>query len=455
MPRLNQKRGSDLTLSNKNRLIEKYKISEQRGNGIFTNLINRLPSSDEMARPMYSGEKHMVLKLKNGKSGMANYMGPGTQVLKRLERGDPGRTPADMVAKRHDVDFTLAQTAPNKQEQLKMARTADNRMVKSLKEIQKGKHGGDAFRNIQAGMRGIEAKMALENRGLLSPSKFAGDLKKFTPKETGLLMSARNDLEQKGYGHCGSGLGLPGSGLKKKLLSQMKRDKLKKKVSAIVKMSGRGLTLPGGELLPTADLLNFVVKDMVPNLLKKSGLKKLPMKTLAPLIGAALKMSKGKNVEGLAKNLSTAILPLLTLQKLKGMNMRGNGLMDVFSIMKKKINAKLVSAIGSALKAYIASHQRGSGLKLAGQGMCGGGIFSSIGSAFKKAFSSIPRAALAVGSLGISETFLQPLDLLKSTTGIKGSKIIDTAMPVIGLVGGPELRIASGLTSKALKGMDL
>ena len=147
----------------------------------------------------------MVLKLKNGKSGMANYMGPGTQVLKRLERGDPGRTPADMVAKRHDVDFTLAQTAPNKQEQLKMARTADNRMVKSLKEIQKGKHGGDAFRNIQAGMRGIEAKMALENRGLLSPSKFAGDLKKFTPKETGLLMSARNDLEQKGYGHCGSG----------------------------------------------------------------------------------------------------------------------------------------------------------------------------------------------------------------------------------------------------------
>ena len=92
-------------------------------------------------------------------------------------------------------------------------------------------------------------------------------------------------------------------------------------------------------------------------------------------------------------------------------------------------------------------------------GQQGGNIFDSIGSAFKRTFSSLPRAALAVGTLGVSETFLQPLDLLKSTTGIKGSQILDVAAPIIGAVGtatgNPELALGSKLTSKALKQLGL
>jgi hypothetical protein len=418
------------------------------GDGYLQQLINKLPSSDSTARPLYPGENHMVLKLKNGKNGVANYMGPNTHVVERLRRGDPGRTPADNVAKRHDIDFILAQEAPDKPTQLRFAREADKRMVSSLRKIQSGAHGGDSFRNIQAGMRGIEAKMDLENRGLLNPSTFAGDLVKHSPSDSALLKGERDKLTQQGYG-------LPGSGLKRQVIKKLKRDRMKRTaVSKIVKMSGRGLTLPGGQLLPSGDILKFVVHDLLPNLLKKSGLSDIPMKTVAPIIGQVLKLSRGANIDQLSQNLTHAILPLMTLKKLKMSKMTGAGLASILYSMKTKLNDKLVEAIGRAIKSYIAS-QRGNGLKLPGQGMCGSGLFSSIGSAFKRAFSSIPRAALAVGSMGISETFLQPLDVVKKTTGIKGSQVLDLVSPVLGVVGGPEMGIAGKLTSSVLKKIDL
>lgn len=101
-------------------------------------------------------------------------------------------------------------------------------------------------------------------------------------------------------------------------------------------------------------------------------------------------------------------------------------------------------------------------LRQQGMGHCGcqyGGDFLGIGKAFKKIGKSIVsnplRLALGIGSLGLSETFLQPLDLLKSKTGLKGSKILDVAAPVLSAVGGPELALGSKLTSKALKQMGL
>ena len=88
-------------------------------------------------------------------------------------------------------------------------------------------------------------------------------------------------------------------------------------------------------------------------------------------------------------------------------------------------------------------------------GQCGGNIFDSIGSAFKRTFSSPLRGLAAVSSLGLSETFLQPLDLLKSKTGVKGSDVLKKAAPVISAVGGPELALGSKLTSKGLSMMGL
>ena len=183
-----------------------------------TAIRNMIPSSDETARNGFAGEEHMILQLKNGKNGVANYMGPGTEVIKRLTRGDPGRTPADMVAKRHDIDYTLAQGARDTAGQLKQIRTADTRMINSLKKIQASR--SDAGRNIQAGMRLIQAKNLAEDAGLMDKSKFAGSLAKISDPDKVLLMSNRASLTQQGYG-----LSLPGGSLKQKLIKGINKKK--------------------------------------------------------------------------------------------------------------------------------------------------------------------------------------------------------------------------------------
>ena len=86
---------------------------------------------------------------------------------------------------------------------------------------------------------------------------------------------------------------------------------------------------------------------------------------------------------------------------------------------------------------------------------CGGNIFGDIGRAFKKVGKSIvsnpARLALGIGTLGLSEGFLTPAQLLRDTTGIRASKLLDIGAPAISAVGGPELATASKLSSIGLK----
>ena len=214
-------------LYNKKDLIKKgaEMAVDAYGNELGTTLKNIIPSSDENARPSFSGERHAILQLPNGKYGMANYMGPGTQVIKRLKRGDKGRTPSDTVAMRHDIDFSLAAGLENKEAQIKAVREADQRMVASLNRISKNKE--DAKKNIFMGRRLIQGKMAAEDIGLLAKDKFAGDLEKISDQDKVLLMSKRAGLEQEGYGM------LPGEALKMKIIRNIQRSK------------GKGLKLSG------------------------------------------------------------------------------------------------------------------------------------------------------------------------------------------------------------------
>ena len=193
-------------------------ISSAYSSNLGTDLKNLIPSSDATARPSFPGEKHAILKLGNGRPGIANYMGPGTNVIERLKRGDKGRTPADTVAKRHDIDYTLASGKSTKEEQLKAIRQADNRMVNSLKDISSGKHGGDSRLNIQTGLRLIQAKKLGEDLGVLSRSKFAGPLETIPHGDQVLLLNNQQELEQEGFG-----VELPGDALKSKLLKKMSR----------------------------------------------------------------------------------------------------------------------------------------------------------------------------------------------------------------------------------------
>jgi len=182
---------------------------------IGTTLKNMIPTSDENARASFAGEKHAILQLPNGKNGISNYMGPGTEVIKRLKRNDPGRTESDKVAKRHDIDYVLAQGEPTKAAQLLKVREADNRMIKNLQKIRENKT--DANRNIQMGLRLIQAKVAGENLGVLDKSKFAGELKNISTEDRILLEAERNKSEQNGYGI--NGKLLPGQKLKMALLN--------------------------------------------------------------------------------------------------------------------------------------------------------------------------------------------------------------------------------------------
>ena len=181
---------------------------------VGTALSNLAPSSDNNARPMFPGEQHAFLKLPNGKIGRGNYIGPGTQVVKRLARGDPGRNMTDNVAKMHDIQYSLAKD-------LTGVRKADERMVKTLKKIERTK--GDSRYNTQQGMRLIQAKMKLEDLGV-DPNKFAS-FGGISSADRPMLEKAQKQLEQEGYGGKKKKVSKrlpPGVALRRKLLKNTK-----------------------------------------------------------------------------------------------------------------------------------------------------------------------------------------------------------------------------------------
>jgi hypothetical protein len=54
------------------------------------------------------GERHVLLKMPDGSNQFASFMGPGTNVMARLKRGDHGKTEADEIARAHDIRYSLA-----------------------------------------------------------------------------------------------------------------------------------------------------------------------------------------------------------------------------------------------------------------------------------------------------------------------------------------------------------
>lgn len=88
------------------------------------------------------GEIHGILRMPNGSYERASYMGPGTQLTRRLRRGDPGKTMVDKISKRHDIDYSLAKTPA-------AVREADKRMVASVKQAIKNK--SDDMFNLRQG----------------------------------------------------------------------------------------------------------------------------------------------------------------------------------------------------------------------------------------------------------------------------------------------------------------
>lgn len=301
-------------LYGKKDLIKKgvEKASDLYGSELGTTVKNLLPSSDETGRPAYAGERHAILELPNGKYGMANYMGPGTQVIKRLQRGDPPRTKSDKVAMRHDIDYALASGLKNKNEQAKAIRQADQRMVASLNRISKEK--GDSAKNIFQGRRLIQGKMAAEDVGLMEKGSFGGDLKPISDKDKILLMSKRAGLAQEGYG-------LPAQALKMKLIRQMRKKK-----------KGSGLNPAGGRISMSKTYGT-----------SKGHVLKGGFWFLAPLIALAAEAVSGVTVASVGSAIATgaagAVAGAVTKKIIGSGKMKGKGVKEiaqkVSSVIKK------------------------------------------------------------------------------------------------------------------------
>jgi len=199
----------------KRELIDRAE-ADLRGGGRVAEWARRafeaLPSSDDGARSGFPGEIHAVLKLPNGRPGVANYMGPGTALVERIKRGDPPRTLSDKVAQRHDIDYSFAKGQSD-------VAKADARMVSKLKAI--GKAKGDSMVNVQMGMRPIQLKMLAESSGIVRPGRIA-EIGGIPNKDMPLLSAKRSELDQEGFGVR------PGDLLRKEIMDSMKKAKKKK-----------------------------------------------------------------------------------------------------------------------------------------------------------------------------------------------------------------------------------
>lgn len=183
--------------------------------------------------PGFPGEKHAILDRGGGRGYVgANYMGPGTQVAKRLKRGDVGITPVDMLAMKHDVAYRKAQGAKSKAQQLRMIRKADEDMVAGLKKIVE--LGADNPMNIKQAQL-IIAKLGAEKAGLIAEGSFGGELETISTDEMNLLNKADTGLEMMGYGEKSH----PALKLKQKLAKQYGKG-LK-----LAGQRGKGLKLAG------------------------------------------------------------------------------------------------------------------------------------------------------------------------------------------------------------------
>jgi len=119
-----------------------------KGDGRYQDIVNKISSNPEKLK---DGEYHALFYNPKSKFKIehANYSGPGTDVVNKLKRGVKGVNMVDNVAKLHDINYSLAQS-------LKDIKTADERMVKKLDEIQRLKQ--EKKINILPSKLGIKAQ---------------------------------------------------------------------------------------------------------------------------------------------------------------------------------------------------------------------------------------------------------------------------------------------------------
>ena len=386
----------------------KGKIADAYTGEIGTAIRNALPNSDETGRAGFAGEKHGILQLPNGKFGTANYMGPNTNLIERLRRGDPPRSLVDKASMAHDIRYALAKTPDD-------IRKADNIMMNAVERIARNR--GDDPKNI-AQARLVKAKVIGEDLGLIRRDAFSGDLSKkaISDNDRITLMSKIGSLAHEGYGLglAGQGRIRPADALKMKLLKQMAKERMKgngKKLSgmSVTRDLGKSYSLKG-----SGGLMDFVTGNILPSLMKSVGIPEglIPQGQLKNIISKSLELAKSGNITSIVDHLSKTILPILFHLKTKAMG--GSGIMTGYGKVKPKLISSLSKGLMRSFKHYIKIKGKGKSKCMAGCGLnlAGKGGWDD----FKRGFLSVfkPGAKIlgtVATAMGVPELGI-PLGLL-------------------------------------------
>ena len=143
------------------------------------------------------GENHAFLYTGTNNSNIlglerASFMGPGTNLTKRLKQNSKPKSYSDTVSQAHDIRYGLSS---NKND----IRDADNKFLQSL---EKAKNDGLDYKfNIYQGDIGIKSKIFLEDFLKIKPETFTDfGIEKLSVEEINLYRNKLKELEQKGFG---------------------------------------------------------------------------------------------------------------------------------------------------------------------------------------------------------------------------------------------------------------
>lgn len=174
------------------------------GGGMYDRFMNyMLPHSRNKLR---DGEVHPPVWTGNAFE-IPSYLGPGTNLSRKIREGVEPITKTDKVAQAHDIRYSLATSVED-------VRNADLKMINKLNQLEENNE--DYKFNIYTGKIPIKAKMMMEDIGLFSPDKFTS-LK--LPKDVDAKQAKLTALEAEGYGRTGGSLFGSLNNLTKKLAS--------------------------------------------------------------------------------------------------------------------------------------------------------------------------------------------------------------------------------------------
>lgn len=148
----------------------------QKGNGVLSQLQN-LSKSFYTGAQEFDGEHHAVSMDKNNYGKTYQFVGPGTQIKKRIERGDTGLNDLDKTAMRHDLAYynnleDYKNKKINKDEFMNKIWSADDEFIRDSKNSRDDPEMGNLSSKL------ISLKKIGEKTHILPTTVFSGAGKK-------------------------------------------------------------------------------------------------------------------------------------------------------------------------------------------------------------------------------------------------------------------------------------